>query len=136
MEKLKHATGWGRCLTQIGLAPGWRDNVFGMDADCETMCELGWMRKNNSYASEGVRYHVTDSGLALVLAEWAKVQKFDVVTLIEDDETGGLRKHTTRVVAKTHGAARFKIAQSIQEAWCCDFGEAFKQIKSVRKVRP
>lgn len=130
MEKLKHATGWGRCLTQIGLEPGWRDHFFGRDADCDDMCDEGWMFCYSTNA-----YRVTKSGLALVLAEWATVTKFDVLTVI-DTEDRPREEHTTRVVAKTHAAARFKIARSIQDAWSCDFVEAVRHIKSVRKVRP
>jgi len=64
-------------------------------------------------------------------------QKFNVVVEVENDEDDyrTKRRDTTRVVAKSHAAARFKVANSIQDAWSCSFIEAVRHIKSVRKVR-
>jgi hypothetical protein len=130
MEKLKHATGFDRCLIQFNLTPGWRTYWNGHDAECEEMCEAGWMKR---YGADG--YNVTARGLELVLAEWDKVKRFDVVVVTDSDYDGTKERDTTRVVAKTHAAARFKVANSIQDAWSCSFIEAVRHIKSVRKVR-
>jgi len=128
MEKLKHATGWGESIIS-GQVPGWRKHYAGTNADCDALCELGLMRFiNPSSVFPSGGYSVTEAGLSLVLAEWAKVTKFTVL-FVHDPRPAV-------IVAETAAKARAKVAREIEASWCISFVKACRYIKSVRKVRP